>query len=127
MKNRFALILIVSLISCSNAFGDWSDTAGKMFDKLNYFTDHMLSLKEAPGFKEVLNKNGKIGSWHHVPKTIITALITYLTFKNETVRTVVGKVAAPVKRAMGMDKKTTKRKREMLKKRAEDWEKEEAA
>ena len=126
MKNRFSLILIVSLISCSNAFGSWSDKVAWVFDKINTPTDTLLKLKKAPLLNHLFHKEGKLYEYARVPKTIITAVMAYFTWKNETVRNVAGKVAAPVKRAMGMDKKTTKRKREMLKKRAEDWKEEKA-
>ncbi len=110
MKNRFSLVLIISLVSCSNAFGDWSDNAIKVVDGFNYITEHLLSLKTAPVFKEVFHEDGKIGSWHRAPKTIMTAVLAYFTWKNETVRKIADTVAQPVKRALRMKKKQPKKK-----------------
>ena len=125
MKNRFSLVLIISLVSCSYAFGDWKDNVNWAVDGINWPVKKLLKLRSAPLLREILHeKKGKFKSWHRVPKTMITAVLAYFTWKNEKVREVACKVTDPVKRAMGIKPKATKRKKD-LKKRAEDWEKEE--
>ncbi len=131
MKNKFSLVLIVSLISCSNAFGGFwdslSDNVNRVVDMINVPTDHLIKLRSAPVLKEFLHeKKGQFKTYARVPKTIMTVVLAYFTWKNEMVRDVAGKVAKPVKRFMGIKEKSIKRKKDMLKKRVNDW-REEAA
>ena len=120
MKNRFSLVLVVSLLTCSNVFGGWDCLSAKILlvaDKLNVPIETVLS--------EGFNSAGKVGGWHRVPKLLTTGLLAYFTWNNKTVRKVASKVAEPVKRAMCCKgKKCTKK--DALKKRVDGWQEEEA-
>ncbi len=123
MKNRFSLVLIISLVSCSYAFGDWKDNVNWAVDGMNWPVDNLLKLKAAPGLSHLFHKTGKLYQYTRVPKAMMTAVLAFFTWKNEKVRNVACKVTDTIKRVMGI-KQATKRKKD-LKKRAEDWEKEE--